>query len=98
MLWPVICVDVPLYISDVDKFFSLKEYFPDIRCIFNFSQYRILQSSYIVMHIYKVRHLVAHASNPSIQEAETGGTQTSYQSKLHTNYYTKNKNKTNKTL
>lgn len=98
MLWPVISVVVPLYISDVDKFFPLKEYFPDIRYIFNFSQYRILQSSYIAMHIYKARHIVAHASNPSIQEAETGGTQTSYQSKLHTNYCTKNKNKTNKTL
>lgn len=89
MLWPVICGVVPLYISGVDKFFPLKEYFPDITYILNFSQYRILHSSYIAMHIYIARHSVAHASNPSIQEAETGGSQTSYQSKLHTNYCTK---------
>lgn len=50
------------------------------------------------MYIYIARHSVAHAANPSIQEAETGGSQTSYQSKLHTNYCTKNKNNINKTL
>lgn len=94
MLWPVIYGIVPLNISDVDKFFSLKEHFPDITYIFNFSQYRILHSSYIAMQIYIARHSVAHAPNPSIQEAETGGSQTSYQPKLHTNYGTKNKNKT----